>query len=162
MRRNAVDAASVTVLARLPRARMSSADLRIWLSPRRDIGMKTSAGLGQRNGAVRAVKQHGSELAFERPDRVADRSLGHAQFLRRPGEAELPPGRFKDDEIARRGQQVAKVFHKLTLSKRHEFSSITLSGNDPRLVLRRGEHGHCRHHGSRGFKSAAAGAGRRT
>jgi hypothetical protein len=127
-----------------------------------DIGMKTSACLGQRNGAVGPVKQLGSELAFERPDRVADRSLGHAQFLCRPGEAELTPGRFKDNEIARRGQQVSKVVHKLTLSNAHEFSSITLSGNDPRLVLRRGEHGHCRYHGAKGFKSAAARAGRRT
>jgi hypothetical protein len=72
------------------------------------------------------VKQHWFQLGFKRPDRVADRSLGHAQFLCRPGEAQLPACRFKDDQIARRGQQVAKVIHKVSLSNAHEFSSITL------------------------------------
>jgi hypothetical protein len=100
MRRNAVDAASVT-LPGFPRLLDVFSGFADMAQPQRHIRMKAASGLGQVDSAVGALKQHRTQLGFKRADGVAHRGLRHAQFLCRPGEAHMPACGFEDDQSCR-------------------------------------------------------------
>jgi len=55
-------------------------------------GIELLAGVGQREGAMAAVKQGDAELVFQLLDLPAHRGLGEEQLLARLGERQVPGG----------------------------------------------------------------------
>ena len=69
------------------------------LQPHDHSAMQPGAGTRQFDPAMQAHEQTDPQRAFQQFDLLADRSLGHAQFLRGTGEASMPRGGFKHQQI---------------------------------------------------------------
>ncbi len=67
--------------------------------------------------SVAALEKLGAELFLQVADRIGNGGLRHAEFTAGCRETGQPPSRLEDDEVAGRGQEVAKALHKQNLYK---------------------------------------------